>query len=229
MGQHIAIVAAGVAAIATVATAQPLTGTGIHLPIPGSNPGAPNGIGNTLVSGGGGFTGTWTSPVLAPWVGTYIADGPIPSSNLNPAGITRYDFTPLPTGVLPSGTFFFIGDVDGGSTTTEQFIINAFDGAGALITTPWLDMPIGVTPLGTSLTQMPEWIWDGGTGTYTFNGNTVVGNPSVGIWMPSNTDIATMILNRPSNFANFNLWAPVPAPSTVALLGLAGFAVRRRR
>jgi len=228
MSKRITIVAACAAAFALNASGAVLTGSGSNLPIPGSNPGAPNGIGNTLTPGSGTFTGSWSSPVLADWIGTYNAQGPIPSSNTNPPGITRYDFTTLPTGVLPAGTWFWIGDVDTGAGNDESYTITAFDGAGAAITTPWLDEPVGVTPIGTSALQMPGWNWDG-AGTYFFDGTTVAGNPSVGIFMPSNIGIATMILDRPYNTCNFNLWAPVPAPGALTLLGAAGLVARRRR
>lgn len=216
-------------AIGGFASAAPLTGSGPNLPIPSPNPGAPTGQANTLVTSGPGFTGTWTAPVLSPWIGTYSAFGPIPSSNANPAGFTRYDFTTLPTGVLPVGTYFWFGDVDGGSTTTEQFILNAYDSAGALINTPWLDEPFGVNGTGLSPTAMPGWNWDAGTSTYTIDGTSVVGNPSIGVWMESNTGIARMDLTRTSNFANFNLWAPVPTPATSALFALGALGASRRR
>ena len=228
MSKHIAIVAACAAVVTVNASAAVLTGSGPNLPIPSPNPGSPNGIGNSLVPGGTGFTGSWTSPVLADWIGTYTADGPIPSSNANPAGVTRYDFTSLPTGVLPAGTFFWIGDVDLGAGNNESFTITALDAGGSLITTPWLDEPIGVTPAFPAATHMPGWNWDG-AGTYFFDGTTVTSNPSVGIFMPSNTGIATMVVDRPFNTCNFNLWAPVPAPSALALLGAAGLVTRRRR
>lgn len=223
-----------VCAMAAPAFATPLTGMGANLPIPSINPGEPPREPAVLTSVTGGFTGTWSSPALPDWIGTFSADGPIPSSNSNPAGITRYDFTTLPTGVLPDDTIFFFGDVDGGSTTTELFILNAFDATGALITTPWLDEPIGVSGVGSSggtvfPTNMPGWEWDAGLGEYTIDGTTVSGNPSVAVWIESNTDIAFLTVNRPSNFANFGLSAPVPEPATLALVAMGAAAVLRRR
>jgi hypothetical protein len=215
---------------------QALTGSGANLPIPSPNPAATNGAGVSLTTVGGGFTGSWSAPVLPDWVGTFSATGPIPSGNGTPAGITNYDFTSLPSSVLPAGTFFFFGDVDGGSTQNETFVLRAFDSGGSLITTPWLDTPFRVSGSGTgpgaSIVpgNTPGWNWDAGTGTYTIDGSTVTGgNPSLGVWLESNASMATLELERTSNFANFTLWAPVPSPGTAVAFGAIGLAALRRR
>ena len=227
-----------VLAITTSAAATPLTGSGPNLGIPSPNPGEPPRVGATL-SGitGTGFDGSWAAPALAPWIGTFEALGPVPSSTAYPAGITRYDFTTLAAGLLPLGTYFAFGDVDGGSTTNETFILSAFDSSSALITTPWLDEPLAVTGIGTGSGgaylpgDLPGWEWDAALSQYTIDGTTVTGgNPSLWVWLESNTDMAGLMVERTSSFANFGLSAPIPEPSSGAMLAIVGLlAVRRRR
>jgi len=201
-----------------VASGAALTGSGSNLPIPSPNPGAPNAEPVSLTSVTGGFTGSWSAPALPAWQGSFSATGPIPSSVANPTGITNYDFTTMPTGLLPAGTFFIFGDVDGGSTQNETYVLRGFDASNMLITTPWLEEPFGVTGTGT------------GAGAYTIDGSTVTGgNPSLSVWIESNTGLAGLELERTSAFANFNLWAPIPAPGSAFALGVAGLALTRRR
>jgi hypothetical protein len=221
--------------IAGTASAQ-LIGAGPNLPIPAPNNPPPLQQVRTATPSGPGWTGSWTAPAAANWVGSFTAIGPIPAG-MTTTGTTRYDFTTLPTGELPSGTFFRFGDVDGGSTTTEIFTLRAFDTGGNVITTPWLSLPISVTGTGTGGAgailpgNTPGWSWAAGTGTYTIDGSTVTGgNPSVSVFMTSLVGMSTMQLTRGSTFCSFSLAAPlVPAPSSAALLGLGGLAACRRR
>ncbi len=224
-------------ALSATASAAPLTGSGTNLPIPTFNPGEPPRQGRAL-SGvtGTAFNGTWTAPALTPWQGTFNAFGPVPAGTSSPAGTTRYDFSPLTAGLLPAGTFFAFGDVDGGSTVTEQFILSAFDAGGSLITTPWLDEPIGVSGVGTGgggaflPGNLPGWDWNASLGQYTIDGTTVTGgNPSLTVWLESNTDMATLHVERVSTFANFSLSAPIPEPASAALLLVGGLALGFRR
>lgn len=220
---------------AGTASAQ-LIGAGPNLPIPVPNDPPPAQQPRTATPTGPGWTGSWTAPAAANWVGSFTAFGPIPAGATT-VGTTRYDFTSLPTGALPANTFFRFGDVDGGSTTTEVFTLRAFDAGNNLITTPWLDQPISVTGIGTGPASsilpgnMPGWSWTAGTGTYVIDGATVTGgNPSITVFLESNTAMSFMTLTRGSTFASFSLAAPlIPAPATTAMLGLGGLAVCRRR
>lgn len=222
--------------ITAAASATPLTGSGPNLGIPVPNPGEPPRQGAALWDiTPTGFNGTWTAPALAPWIGTFTAIGPVPSSNSYPAGLTRYDFTTLAASLLPTGTFFFFGDVDGGSTTFETFILSASDAAGALITTPWLEEPLGVSGTGTGggglilPGNMPGWEWDATFSRYIIDGTTVTGgNPTLGVWLESNTDLAFLSVERTSNFANFGLSAPIPEPGTLSLVALGALVLVRR-
>lgn len=231
------ITMAVVCATAAGASAAPLTGSGTNLPIPSPNPGSPPrelpAI-NFFVTGG--FEGTWSSPAQPDWIGTFTAVGPQPVGLDNPAGTTDYDFTALPIGALPAQSIFGFGDVDGGSNTSEIFEVLAFDAGGSLLTTPWLDEPFAVAGSGTGSggailpNNMPSWDWNSTTGTYTIDGSGVSGgNPTVSVFLESNTPIATMTLTRQSQFANFRVSAPIPAPSAATLFAFAGVAATRRR
>jgi hypothetical protein len=209
-----------------------LTGSGNHLPIPSPNPGGPPGIAPTLVVGINGFTGTWTPPAMPAWVGTFNAFGPVPS-NTN-LGTTRYFFTTLPGGLLPTGTFFLFGDVDNGSGPGEILDLQAYDALGNPITTPWLDEPIGVWGSGTGIGgsilagNMPGWDWNNITpNTYRIDGNTVTGgNPTVGFALVNNQPIARLDVHKASTFNSFALHAPVvPEPATLPLIMIVGLGL----
>jgi hypothetical protein len=222
---------------AIVANAAPLTGSGPNfaIPVPNVDPPREGAVIDNIVDPIS-FDGTWSSPALSPWHGTFLASGPVPSGNISGPGTTRFDFTPLSAGLLPAGTYFGFGDVDGGSATNETFVLQAFDAGNALITTPWLEEPIAVVGTGTGgggtilPGNTPGWEWDAGTSTYTIDGSTVTGgNPSLSVILESNTDMAALAVNRTSNFANFGLSAPVPEPGTAAMLVLVGLTALRSR
>ena len=219
------------------ADAMPLTGSGTHLPIPAINPAWQPGVSAARVDTGGAFTGTWATPVQPDWVGTFNATGPIPSS-MN-SGIANYDFTSLPLGYLPSGTYFIFGDLDQGSALAERAHLTAYDGSGNLLATPWLDETYAVRGPGTgpagsiSTGDMPGWSWNAATSpnTYAFDGSTVTnGNPNVAFALVSNQPIYGMELDKLTTHFGFVLAAPiVPEPSTALLmcLGLMALATGR--
>lgn len=176
------------------------------------------------------FTGTWnSSPVPTAWLGTFTVTG------VNPAGasigLQTYDFSGLNFGVLPANSWFLMGDLDNGSGT-EQITLKAYDSTHTQITLPWLNSPAldqqDNSSLGTAvpLANMPGWDWSVTTAnTYTFNGNTVPGNPAVSLALGNNLDIRFLevsLANAGSGTSGdvFHLEAPttVPEPSTMALL-----------
>lgn len=223
------------AALAPIAAAQPLTGSGAHLPLSAPIQVPQPGVAPTLGSivHPTSFDGTWNAPAQFGWQGTFTALGPVPS-NTN-IGTTRYDFTTLNAGNLPTGTFFNFGDVDGGSGQNETFSLQAFDSSG-LITTPWLSLPAYVWGSGRNagnpdLLDTPGWNWNAGTGTYFIDGTTVTGfNPSITVTMLSLVDIDQLSVVKTATPYSFSLTAPVvPGPGALALLGVAGIATGRRR
>lgn len=225
--------------VAAPLEAAPLTGSGPDLVMPTVNPPWSPGISATRATVTGGFTGTWTAPVQPDWVGTFNAWGQIPDAN--GTGIVRYNFSTLPNGFLPVGTFFIFGDVDGGSTLAERSDLKAFDGSGNELATEWLDVMVAYTGTGTGTGgaivpgNMPGWDWNSiNANTYRIDGATVTGgNPSIALALVSNQPIYTMELNKNATHHGFALQAPtVPEPSSalLAICGLFAFgAVSRNR
>ncbi len=222
----------------SITNAAILSGTGPHLPIIGPHHGgAVPGIPHTIAAGIGNWNGTWTTTAATPWVGTFSATGPLTGSGSS--GTTRYDFTTLPTGNLPPGTMFLLGDVDSGSGVAENFDFRAWDSSGTLIDL-WLDETIGTYSNGTGpggtplINNMPGWTWNSSTQSYNFTGTTVTGaNPSLGVILQNNQNIAFMEVVKENGPYGFSLRAPkqIPEPSSILLSTLAGafFAFRRKR
>ena len=226
--------------VATTASAAVLTGSGTDLPIPSPNPAWPVGIAPTYMTVGTIHTGDWAPGSVHPnWAGTFgMSSPPIPALS---TGTLRYDFTTLPLGYLPAGTFFYFGDVDGGSTNPERFNLEAYDAGAAIIPNEWLDDTYAVTGTGTGPggtivpSNMPSWDWNvTNPNSYQIaaSGLPPTGNPNVGAVLRTNQPIWSMTLNKPTTHYGFNLLAPPPVPEpATALLALSGVVaggVRRR-
>lgn len=211
------------------AAGQPLDGAGFHIPIPSPNPSCSYRCdqSETRVIDANGFTASWSSPVFPAWAGSFTATGPYPSGTTNPAGTTDFNFTGMPTGSLPAGTYFRFGDVDKGSGEDETITLTAFDSNMAPIITPWLDHSVRAT--GTTAVvvgSMPGWVWHGApTGAYTIDPSTTLGGGiNVAFYLPTNTDISFLRVVRFSSFANFQLVAPSCCPGDANGDGCVNFA-----
>ena len=182
-----------------------------------------------------GFTGTWGADAAADWQGTFTATGPVPASPdppyLWPAGNTRYDFTGLNLRGLPAHSYFNINDLDSGSGQEHFTGIRAYDLSNNLITSPWLEEPLWADSNGTGLpvllTDTPGWDWSvTSPSTYTFDGTTVGGNPTVRVVLENNQPIGYLEFSRDLQNNSFHITAPaVPEPSTLALAAAGGLAL----
>lgn len=210
-----------------------ISGSGSHMPLPGGA-GVPSGYISYTVSNITGtptFDGTWAAPVMTPWLGTFTAQGDVPSSGV--IGTINYSsFAALSATHLPSGTVFAFGDLDnrGGN---ERFHLRAWDTSGSLITgTCFLDWPQWVSGTGMSATAMPGYHWDASSGVLTLDGQTVVSaiNPNLTIELLSLVNISRLEVVKDGELNGFGLRAPmVPSPASLSLLGLGGLLAARRR
>jgi hypothetical protein len=202
--------------------AAPLVGSG-NLPFPGATGNPPRDTYAPAGPSAGPFVGTWPGGgpnVASPaWWGTFSATGPMPHGAAGPIGTANYNFTlggGYIQGALPVGTYFVFGDLDNGAGQNESFRLRAFDTAGNLILTPWLETPFAAS-LGSVAANMPAYNF--APGVYDFNGNSVPGNPSVAVFLKNNTSIGRMEVTRTSTFASFILAAPpIPEPSSLILV-----------
>jgi PEP-CTERM motif len=196
-----------------------------------------------------GFAGTWSAsgpastggPVAAAWVGTFTATGGFyPSSPVGPS-TTLWNFSGLSGGFLPTRTYVDFGDLDFGSGLDEMYDLMAFNAAGTVIKSPWLDGVFFVSSAVDCITEcvqaaMPEYVWNSTTGVYEFDGLNVNSlNPTDTVWLTTNTDIYQLSVQKFSTNNSFGLAAPnaVPEPAAWALMlvgfGGLGTALRARR
>ncbi len=231
--------AVGVASSAIPAAAGVLNSqTVTQLTYPGPCPGptcstAAPGIFPTINTTSGGFTGTWTPPAALPWQGTFSGTGSYPDQNI---GTSVWNFSSLSGGVLPAGTYVYFGDLDDGAGEDERFTLDATY-QGHAVTSAWLSDPVFCTAAVLSQcnqANMPEYVWNSTTGDYEFDGNQVPDNPTIGVWIKTNTAIDGLTVVSAADTDSFGLAAPAstPEPSSLlllgsGLLGLAGVARRK--
>lgn len=191
------------------------------------------GISRSVIDSGGSWTGTWTTTAQAPWVGTFNVSG-VTLSGGSPTGSAEYDFTTLPTGTLPVGTFFTLGDLD--ENISNAITLRAWDSSGNPMSL-WLDEPYGTYgtgggPGGSVLaTDTPGWTWDAGAQSYSFDGTTVSGNPNLAVLLTNNQAIKTLEVTKSGTSYAFSLRAPaVPEPSSILMVAFAsGLCLLRRK
>jgi hypothetical protein len=209
-----------------------LSGTGINLPIAGPHTALAPGVFHSTTVTGGTWTGTWAGPAAAAWIGTFNAVGPTTGSGM--LGTTDYDFATLPTGTLPSGTLFLLGDVD---SVVDDLDFRAWDSFGNLLDL-WLNDTVATYANGTGpggvplINNLPGWTWDPVGKSYHIEGGGVSGaNPNLGVVLESNQNIHTLEVIKPSFSYGFALRAPstVPEPSSVLLAAVAGGLLTFRR
>lgn len=211
----VGVVASAPAFAATLDTSGPLQ-------LPGNCPGSGCGNGQpgvypNVVNNSGNFTGTWPSGVDAGYGGQFTGTGLYPGKN----GTDNFNFTTLTHGSLQAGTMMEFGDLDDGSGP-EKFTIQAFDSSHSLIQSAWLQDAFyvsGSNPGDFVQGSMPEYKWTSGTGTYLFDGANVVGNPTIGVWLTTNSDISYLTVSSNTDFASFAIAAPTPEPGSLFLMG----------
>jgi hypothetical protein len=178
------------------------------------------------------FTGVFPNTAGPAYAGQFSGTGPYP----NYVGTSHFDFGGLANGFLPSGSIVYFGDLDNGSKTNESFSLQAY-GNPNLLSSAWLESAFYLSsqnPGNLVQSSMPSYDWSSHPGTYLFSGNSVPGNPVVGVWLKTNQDIYSLDVTGTSSFAGFAIAAPteVPEPGSLVLLGSGllglGRLLRRR-
>ena len=193
---------------------SPLTGTGKHLPFALTDskisPMAPS-----YVHGPNRFTGTWKADVPAAWQGTFSGLGRIPAGNTGDH-TAAFDFSGLANGVLPVGSYIHFTDLD----NKEHLTLKAYDMNHNAIALPWLNrIPLEKHGSGTGVgfpgsllpNDLPGWDWNESTQTYTFEGKTIVGNPTLSF--TQSTCEAVVFLEVTREVTGFSVHLMAPAAS----------------
>jgi serine/threonine protein kinase len=196
---------------------SPLTGSGNHLPL------APMGrvleaVNYIYLEDKTGFSGTWSADAMPAWQGTFTATGLRPAGFYYTPEVCRHDFSGLASGVLPAGTYFTIFQLN----QNDNLTLTAYDSSHMLIVSPWLNRnPVCQWGNGTGagfpglpeLANMPGWDWKESTGTYTFDGNTII-DSALTIALSSCEPIGFLEVTRGTNRVSFGLAAPTAAPKS---------------
>ncbi len=198
---------------ATSLPAAVLTGAGNHLPIPVPNPGNPDRAHPVYTdTSSSTFDGTWSPPAHPDWVGTFSGTGSRPGTP--DPGAATIDFAGLRHGYLPAGSIVGIGDVDNGTGLGEAITFQAFGASGSPLD-KFLNEPFAVNNAA-SAAETPGWQWHAASQEYEFFGNTVLGNPSVGVAMKTNQDIYVLEVFRATIGFGYAVDAPLkPRPAAV--------------
>lgn len=223
------VVASAPAFASTLDTSGPLQLPG-NCASDGCGNGQP-GVFPNVINNSGTFTGTFPGGVDAGYGGQFSGSGPYPAKN----GTNSFDFTGLTHGSLQAGTMIYFGDLDNGSGN-EDFTLQAFDSSHNLIaSSAWLNSAFyvsGANPADFIQGSMPEYDWASHPGTYAFDGANVSGNPTIGVWLTTNQDIAYLTVTSDTDFASFGFAAPAPEPGSLLLMGSGivglGGLLRRR-
>lgn len=194
----------GVLALVTCLASVNVAGAQTPLTSSGNLSSVPSTIGTpTFFGASAGTTGSFLTGRHADWAGTFTRTGPgIASGNI---GTSTFNFSSLVTGGLPPGTYVVFGDVDTGSADHETFTLNAYRSDGSQVTSPWLDVPVSKWGTPTSY-PLPSYAFS--AGQYFFDGNAVQIAATVGFCLRTNTQIAKIVVIKPSAFCGMGFAAP---------------------
>ena len=226
-----------------------LIGSGSNLSVPNPNPAAPFvcSMGPAQCNGWDATTGpissatAWIPPagtvLKTEWTGTFSVSGSSGVFQLA-AGNSTLDFsnltnTPASPGSLPVQSLISIGDLDhANGLGTEELVLAAKDSNGIPLNVPWLSEVIWTN--ATTSSVLPMWTYDG-AGKYTFDGDTVAGNPAIFFFMETLEPVSILDINKSSEQFGIEIQAQhtaVPEPSSFAMIcciGLVGIAVLKVR
>src|SRR5437764_2804040 len=140
-----------------------------------------------IAGNGTSFTGVFPAYAGADYQGSFSGTGPYPGYS----GTNHFDFTGLAAGYLPAGSILDLGDLDSGSGF-ESFTFTANGGGSG---SAWLQSPFYMAsqdPNDLYFSSMPSYKWDPSTSTYYFDGESVPGNPTVGVLLTAYQNLYTL-------------------------------------